>query len=299
MKKIIFSLIFSLGLTSTLAAKVKVVTTLPDLAALVSAVGGERVEVASIAKGYQDPHFVDPKPSYILKLQSADLLFKIGLGLELWLDPLAIGARNAKLRVVDCSRGVPLLEIPTSVDRSLGDIHAYGNPHIWLDPANGKIMLDTIAATLARTDPSNAAFYETNRAAYEKRLDSALSVWQEKLKPYAGTKVITYHNSWPYFNKRFGLVAVDYVEPKPGISPSPAHLNELAGQMKREGVGLILMEPYFSEKDPNLVARLTGARVLKLASSVGAFKGTEDYLLLFDYNVNLLVGALKGKGERP
>ncbi len=294
MKKTIFSLIFSLGLTSTLAAKVKVVTTLPDLAALVSAVGGERVEVTSIAKGYQDPHFVDAKPSYILKIQSADLLFKIGMGLELWLDPLMINARNAKLKVIDCSRGVPILEVPSNVDRSMGDIHAYGNPHIWLDPVNGKIILDSIAAALEKTDPANTSLYRTNRAEYQKKLDSALAVWQEKLKPYTGTKVVTYHNSWPYFGERFGLVRVGYVEPKPGIPPSPSHLKELIDQMKREKIKLILMEPYFSEKDPNLVAGQAGAKVLKLASSVGAFKGIDDYIAMFDYNVNLLDQTLKG-----
>ncbi len=298
MKKTIFSLIFSLGLTSALAAKVKVVTTLPDLAALVSAVGGERVEVTSIAKGYQDPHFVDPKPSYILKLQSADLLFKIGLGLELWLEPLVIGARNAKLKVVDCSRGVPLLEIPSSVDRSMGDIHPFGNPHIWLDPANGKIILDSIAAALERTDPAHALLYEANRVAYQKKLDSAMVVWEGRLKPYAGTKVVTYHNSWPYFNRRFGLVAVGFVEPKPGIPPSPSHLKDLTEQMKREGIKLILMEPYFSDKDPNLVARQVGAKVLVMASSVGAFKGTEDFIGMFDYNVNRLAQALKEAASR-
>lgn len=292
MKKIILNL--ALGLMAASAfAKVKVVTTLPDLADLVAVVGGSKVEVTSIAKGYQDPHFVDPKPSYILKIQSADLLFKVGLGLELWLDPLVISARNSGLKVIDCSRGVPLLEIPASVDRSLGDIHAYGNPHIWLDPANGKIMLDSIAAALSRTDPPNASFYEINRLAYQKKLDSAMAVWKAKLQPFAGTKVVTYHNSWVYFAKRFGLVPVGYIEPKPGIPPSPSHLKELIEQMKREGVRLILMEPYFSEKDPNLVARGTGAKVLKLASSVGAFKGTDDYIAMFDYNINLLARVLK------
>ncbi|MCI0329379.1 MAG: metal ABC transporter substrate-binding protein [candidate division Zixibacteria bacterium] len=294
MKKIIFSLMVSLVLVSSLAAKIKVVTTLPDLAALVSAVGGEWVEVTSIAKGYQDPHFVDPKPSYILKLQSADLLFKIGLGLELWLEPLVIGARNAKLKVVDCSRGVPLLEVPSSVDRSMGDIHPFGNPHIWLDPANGRVFLDSIAAALKRTNPANASFYEANRAAYSKKLDSALSVWEAKLKPYAGTKVVTYHNSWPYFGERFGLVRAGFLEPKPGIAPSPSHLKELIDQMKREKIKLILMEPYFSDKDPNFIARETGAKVVKLASMVGAFNGTNDCIAMFDYDVNLLAQALKG-----
>jgi len=299
MKTIFLIPLLLLTLSLGVFAKLKVVTTLPDLAVLVAAVGKDKVDVFSIAKGYQDPHFVDPKPSYILKLQSADICFKIGLGLELWLDPLITGARNAKLQIVDCSRGVPILEVPASVDRSMGDIHAYGNPHIWLDPGNGKIMLDTIAATLSRKDPANAAFYEANRVSYQMRLDSALAAWQEKLRPFAGAKVVTYHNSWPYFSKRFALQVIGYVEPKPGIPPSPSHLNGLATLMKREGVGLILMEPYFSEKDPNLVARLAGAKVLKLASSVGAFKGAEDYLSLFDYNVNLLAGALKGKEGKP
>lgn len=293
MKRAILGLILSLALGPAAFAKVKVVTTLPDLAALVSAVGGSRVEVSSIARGYQDPHFVDPKPSFILKIQSADLLFKVGLGLEAWLDPLITGARNARLSVVDCSRGVPLLEVPSAVDRSMGDIHPFGNPHIWLDPANGKIMLDSIAAALSRSDRSNASFYEANRAAYEKKLDSATTVWESRLKPYAGTKVITYHNSWPYFTERFGLVRAGYLEPKPGIPPSPSHLEELIEQMKRENIRMIIMEPYFSDKDPNMVARQTGAKVLALASSVGAFKGTDDYLSMFDYNVNLLVQALK------
>ncbi len=293
MRKIIFSTIFALLLASSLAAKVRVVTTLPDLAALVSAVGGGQVEVTSIARGYQDPHFVDPKPSYILKLQSADLLFKVGLGLEAWLDPLVIGARNANLKVVDCSRGVPLLEVPSSVDRSMGDIHPFGNPHIWLDPANGKIMLDSIAVALKQADPNHASFYEANRAAYQKKLDSAMTAWEEVLKPYVDTKVITYHNSWPYFAERFGLVRAGYLEPKPGIPPSPVHLKELIEQMKREKIKIIIMEPYFSDKDPNLVAHETGAKVLALASSVGAFKGTEDYILMLDYDVKLLAQALK------
>ncbi len=298
MKKIFSVLILSLVLTSVLSAKVKVVTTLPDLAALVSAVGGERVEVTSIAKGYQDPHFVDAKPSYILKIQSADLLFKIGMGLELWLDPLVINARNAKLKVIDCSRGVPVLEVPSNVDRSMGDIHAFGNPHIWLDPVNGKIILDSIAVALKQADPAHASFYDANRAAYQKKLDSAIVVWQDKLKPYKGVKVVTYHNSWPYFNHRFGLVAVGFVEPKPGIPPSPSHLEELAEQMKREGIKLILMEPYFSDKDPNLVARQVDGKVLTMASSVGAFKGTDDYIAMFDYNVNQLAQVLKEAASR-
>lgn len=293
MKKACSVLILLAALTSAALAKVKVVTTLPDLAALVSAVGGDQVEVTSIAKGYQDPHFVDPKPSYILKLQSADLLFKVGLGLEAWLDPLVTGARNARLKVVDCSRGVPLLEVPSAVDRSMGDIHPFGNPHIWLDPANGKIMLDSIAAALKQADPAHASLYEANRAAYQKKLDSAMTAWEGMLKPYAGTKVITYHNSWPYFAERFGLERAGYLEPKPGIPPSPVHLKELIEQMKRERIKIIIMEPYFSDKDPNLVAQETGAKVLALASSVGAFKGTEDYISMFDYDVKLLAQALK------
>ena len=293
MKRIISNLIFLLAVATIVSAKVKVVTTLPDLASLVSAVGRDRVEVTSIAKGYQDPHFVDPKPSFILKLQSADLLFKVGLGLEAWLDPLVIGARNSKLKVVDCSRGVLLLEIPTAVDRSMGDIHPFGNPHTWLDPTNGKIMLDSIASALGKTDPANASFYETNRAAYAKKLDSAMAVWETKLKPFSGTEVITYHNSWAYFAERFGLVRAGYLEPKPGIPPSPSHLNELIDQMKRENIKIIIMEPYFSDKEPNLVARETGAKVLALAPSVGALKGADDYIAMFDYDVNLLAKVLK------
>ena len=283
------------------AGKLKVITTTADLASLTKEVGSDRVEVTSIARGYQDPHFVEPKPSYLLLLKNADLLEAVGLDLEIgWLPPLLDQSRNNKIRpgsrgYLDLSRGVEILDRPTGpVNRSMGDVHPLGNPHYWLDPANAVRMAMLIEKKLEELDPANAEYYRTRLNNFKGKMNEANKRWMAALAPYRNAKIVTYHNSWPNFAKHFGLNVVGYVEPKPGIPPSPSHTFDLINMMKQQKVKVILMEPYFDVKTPQSIAQRTGAKLLVIYPSVGGAKsGTDDYFQLFDYNINNLVKALK------
>jgi zinc/manganese transport system substrate-binding protein len=280
------------------AAAVRVVTTTADLAAIAREVGGDRVDVAAIAAGFQDPHFVDAKPSYLLQLQRADLFVQVGLELEVGWAPTLVGnARNARILpgapgFVDASAGVAPLQIPSGADRGAGDIHPYGNPHYWLDPANGKQIAANIAAGLERVDPAGAAVYGQRRAEFDVRLDAALARWSERAGPLRDLPVVAYHNSWPYFERRFGFRVVGFVEPKPGIPPSGKYVAELAAEMKRQGVKLILMSTFYDQKTAKLVANLSGARVVTLANSVEGFPEVKSYFDLFETNLSRLLAAL-------
>ena len=282
------------------ASKLKVVTTTEDLAALTREVGGDHVEIEAIARGYQDPHFVEAKPSFILKLNRADLLIVVGLQLEIgWLPPLITQSRNPRIQLgtpgyLEVSQYCEILEIPTGqITRAMGDVHSLGNPHYWLDPQNGRRMAQGIANKLAEMRPQEAAYFQQRFQDFSNRLAAAEKVWDQKMAPYRGRRIVTYHKSWPNFTKRFGLEVIDYVEPKPGIPPSPSHTLELINQMRRENVKLILVEPYFDLKTPNAVARDTGGEVLVLLPSVGGEKEVTDYFKLFDYDINLLTAALE------
>jgi ABC-type Zn uptake system ZnuABC Zn-binding protein ZnuA len=285
------------------ASKLNVVGSTEDLAALAREIGGDRINVDSIAKGYQDPHFVEPKPSFVLKLQKADLLVVVGLQLEIgWLPPLITQSRNSKIQpdaagYLDASAFSHVLEIPAGqVTRAMGDVHPLGNPHYWLDPENGRRIAKALQDKLSSMQPADAAYFAGRYADFDKRLTAAEKVWDAKMAPYRGRKVITYHRSWPSFCDRFGLVVVDYVEPKPGIPPSPSHTLDLIGTIKREGIRLILVEPYFDLSTPNSIAEKTGGQVVVLMPSVGGVKEVTDYFQLFDYDINLLVNAFaKGK----
>ena len=299
MKKTLLLILFSLVSTAPASGAVKVVTSLQDFASIAAAVGGERVETFSLAKGYQDPHFVEPKPSFVLKLSRADLLIAAGLDLEIgYLPPLLDQSRNEKIRPgrpghLDASAGCDILERPTGVvTRAMGDVHPFGNPHYWLDPSNGRVIARSIAARLSSLDPAGAAEYRANLAAFEARLTEAEKRWDSVLGPFAGTEVVTYHNSWPNFLKRFRLTAAGYIEPKPGIPPSPAHIVELIKMMPQKKIPVILMEPYFDQKTPKSIAQRTGALLLMFIPSVGGVPEAKDYISLFDYDVKLLSGAL-------
>ena len=297
-------LLSTLVLAATAAraeARIRVVTTTQDLADLARNIGGNLVEVQSITKGYQNPHTVDARPSYILLLRNADLFVQIGLDLEVaWAPSLLEGSRNPKIMkgqpgFVDASAGIPVIrDISGPVDRSMGDVHPFGNPHYHLDPANIKIMGRNIAEGLKRIDPAHAATYEANLVAYVKRLSEASRQWGILAASLRGQKVVTYHNSWPYFARRFGLVVVDHVEPKAGIAPSAAHLSRLIQTMKRDQVKVIIMEPYFDSRVPEMVARETGARVVQLPPMVGGESGTDSYINLMTHDLQKLVQALKG-----
>lgn len=286
-------------------AAIKVVTTTEDLAALAREIGGDRVEVEAIARGFQDPHFVEAKPSFILKLYSADLLVVVGRELEVaWLPPLITQSRNSKIQpgaagYLDASLTASILDIPTGqITRAMGDVHPLGNPHYWLDPDNGLAMAKALQLKLSELSTKDAGYFAARYADFASRIAAAKARWQAALAPYRGLKVVTYHRSWPNFADEFGLDVVGYVEPKPGIPPSPAHTLTLIEEMKRQNVKLILMEPYFDQKTPNAIARETGASVVVMLPSVGGTKDVKTYIDLFDYDVNLLTSAIVETASR-
>jgi zinc/manganese transport system substrate-binding protein len=288
--------------TAWAAGKLNVVTTTADLAALTQEVGGDRVSVQSIAKGYQDPHFVEAKPSFLLLLQRADLLVSVGLHLEIgWLPPLISQCGNARVQVnapgyLDASQFAEILELPTGpVSRAQGDVHPLGNPHYWLDPENGRRVARGIASKLAQLRPADAPYFEQRFQDFSRRLTEAEKRWDAQMQPYRGRKVITYHRSWPNFTRRFGLQDMGEIEPRPGIPPSPRHTIELMEMMKREGVKVILVEPYFDMRTPNSIASATGAKVVELLPSVGGEKEVTDYFKLFDYDLGALSRAFQGQ----
>ena len=281
-------------------AAIKVVATTEDLASLAREVGGDKVQVDALAKGYQDPHFVDPKPSFILQVSRADLLIAVGRELEIgWLPPLISSGRNAKIQpgasgYLDASQNVKILEIPTGqITRAMGDVHPSGNPHYWLDPDNGRKIAQSIRDKLSELSPNDKAYFAQRYADFDKRLAEAQKKWDATMAPYKGTKLVTYHRSWPNFMERFGLNVMGYVEPKPGIPPSPSHTLDLIGEMKNQDVKLIVVEPYFDLKTPQAIANQVGGKVLVLAPSVGGTKEASDYIQLFEYDVNLLASTLK------
>jgi len=301
------------GIVTLLAArpvgaqgKLNVMATTEDLASIAREVGGDRVTIDSIAKGYQDPHFVEAKPSFILKLQKADLLVVVGKELEIgWLPPPIQQSRNAKIQAgadgyLDASLHALILEIPQGqITRAMGDVHPQGNPHYWLDPENAKIIAKDVAAKFSQLRANDRAYFEQRLADFTARLDAAEKRWLAQMAPFKGTKVVTYHRSFPNFAERFGLNVIGYVEPRPGIPPSPSHTLDLIQEMKRQQIKVILMEPYFDQKTPNSIASQTGAQVLVMPPSVGGEKTVTDYFKLFDYNINLLANALKQAGVKP
>ena len=285
--------------------KLNVMTTTEDLASIAREITGDHATVESISRGYQDPHFVEAKPSFILKLQKVDVLVVVGRELEIgWLPPLIQQSRNSKIQpgsagYLDASLQASILEVPTGqVTRAMGDVHPLGNPHYWMDPENGKRVGKSIADKLSELRPNDKAFFQQRLADFTARLDVAEKRWLAQMAPSKGTKVVTYHRSFPNFAERFGLDIIGYVEPKPGIPPSPRHTLDLINEMKRQNVKVVLVEPYFDMKTPNAIGRDTGAQVLVMPPSVGGVKEITDYFTLFDYDINLLVGAIKKSGAK-
>ncbi len=301
----LLAIVVGLGLASPLPGAINVVATTEDLAALTREVGGDRVKVEALAKGYQDPHFVEPKPSFILKLHRADLLVVVGRELEAaWLPALVLRSRNAKIqpgaeRYLDASLTARILDVPQGpITRAMGDVHPLGNPHYWLDPGNGERIAEAIRAKLSQISPGDAAFFAERLAAFQARLAEAEARWNGLLAPFKGLQIVTYHRSWPNLCERFGLDVVGYVEPRAGIPPSPGHLLALIQKMRRLRVPILVVEPYFDLKTPQKVARDTGAEVVVLLPSVKGEKQVTGYIELFDHNVAKLVAAIeRSRGE--
>ena len=296
--KIVFIFLVCMSTSTVYGTKINVVTTTADLKSITELIGSDKVEVSSIATGYQNPHFVDPKPSYIIKLSRADMFVTVGLDLETgWSPQLLSSSRNPKIQkgsngYVDASIGVILLQVPSSINRGEGDIHIYGNPHYWLDPVNGKQIAKNICDGLEKISPENKAFFEANLNAFNTKIDLKLKEWTMKISPYRGAKIIAYHNEWCYFEQRFGLVIVDFMEPKPGIPPTPTQLVKIISEVKRNAIKLIISSPYFTTSSSDVVSQQTGAKTIVLGTSVGAFDTIKDYFDLFDYNIDKLIKGL-------
>lgn len=301
--KILASLGVAFVLSSSAAtAQIRVVATTPDLASIAREIGGSTANVTALAKPTEDAHFVDAKPSHVVTLNRADVLIEGGAELELgWLPPLLENSRNAKIgagapgRVV-ASQGIRLMEIPTSFDRSKGDIHALGNPHFLVDPMNAKIVAGNIAQHFAQVDPKNAAAYRANLAKFNSTIDSKMTEWQRLLAPYRGAKIITYHKDYGYFANRFGIQIVENLEPKPGISPSPAHLASVIGTMKSTGARVILVQPFQNRRTAETVARQAGGVVLDVSQQPGGRPNTNSYFDMIDNTVRSLATSLGAKG---
>src|SRR5436190_2687718 len=286
-------------------AQLNVITATEDLASLAQEVGGDKIKVESLARGYQDPHFVEAKPSFVLKLNKADLLIVVGRELEIgWLPVLITQSRNSKIQpggpgYLDASLTAKILELPTGqITRAMGDVHPMGNPHYWLDPENGRRIAKAILEKFSQMDSKNASYFAQREADFEKRLTEAQARWKAAMAPYNKVKVVTYHRSWANFADAFGLDVIGYVEPKPGIPPTPQHTLDVIQAIKAQNVKVIIVEPYFDTKTPNSIAAATGAKVLVMPPSVGGVPAATDYFKLFDADVNMLIAAIKETGGR-
>ncbi len=320
------------------AAPLKVVATIPDLGALAGEIGGDQVTVSVLAKGTEDAHFVEAKPSFIKLLSQADVYLQVGMELELGYAPLLLqNARNGRILPsgeahIDCSVAIKPLDVPkVQVDRSMGDVHPFGNPHYLTDPLNGLRVADLIRERLARLRPAKAPYFQSRYDSFRQRIgealvgkelakkydfeklatlhengklidflkkkdeDKQLGGWIGAMAPYMETKVVVDHNLWSYFARRFGFVVLATLEPKPGVQPTTGHLNEVIKTMKAENVKVILSAPYYDPRHAKFVSENTGAKVLSMAHEVGAREGAGDYFSMIDYDVKQIVTALGGK----
>ena len=284
MKKYLISLVAAVfaGVMPLSAAPIKIAAALPDLGSIASYVGGDKVDVFAIGRNNANPHAVEVLPSYMIRVSRAAMYLKVGLALDQWSNAIIDGSRNSKLLVVDCSNGVPVLQKPAGkVDASMGDVHPDGNPHYWLDPANGVVVAGNVLAALTKADPANAQYYEKNYEQFKAETEKRLVGWKDALSNVPGKKVISYHSSWVYFASAFGLSVVGNVEPLPGIPPTAKHLAELVTMIKRDGIAVLLQEMYFSDDAPQFLARQTGIKVYKFSPSCDNVK-SDSYFRHFD-----------------
>lgn len=285
--------------------QVRVVTTSTTFSSLVEAIGGENVTVDAISPPCDDIHFIEPRPSDILKLARAHAFVHAGLDLELWRFPLVEASRNRAVFVggrgeIDLSRGIELLEVPTrKLSRAEGDIHVYGNPHYWMDPDNLPIMAAAIANRLSELAPEHAEAFESNREALVARVAEADEEWKRILEPHRGASFVPYHRDWPYFARHFGLGTGLWLEPKPNIPPSAKHLQQVIGIMREQGLRILVREPFHPRKTAQTVARATGARSVLLYQHAGCHPGTDDYVAMLDANVRALAEAFDGREAGP
>jgi ABC-type Zn uptake system ZnuABC Zn-binding protein ZnuA len=275
------------------------VTTSTDLRSLVEAVGGDRVRVVSLAPPVHEPHVVEVKPGQLADLKAAALLVRIGLDHEPWLARVLRAANEPRLAPggpasLDTSRGIELLQAETArVRPERGThVHGFGNTHYWLDPENARPITAGILAALIRLAPADRAHFEDRRRRFLEQLDAGLARWSRAMAPYRGTRIVVYHETWPYFARRFGLTVVAAVEPTPGVPPSPSSLASLIQRMKDARIPLLIAEPSANASVTGQVAARSGARAVTLLPSVGADPEARDFIALFDLNIKRLTEAL-------
>lgn len=286
--------ILLLALPLAALAKVNVVTSTSDLAYFARVVGGDAVEVTAIASPTADIHFVEARPSQMVKVSRADIVFKVGLELDLWMDKIVDGSRNNAVKIVDCSQYIQPLEVPSfKADARYGDLHRFGNPHYWLGPQNVAPITQAILEGLKAVDPARAALFEENRRQFLDTLMAGLKALQPKVDSLKNVEIVYYHDSWPYFNEYTGLRAVDFIEPYPGVTPSPSHIKDLHQLIGGHTIRLIGVEPYFDHRVPERIAANTGAVVITLYPSIGGRAESESYLQWFQGNVDALLGGLR------
>lgn len=309
MKSKLFNLISLIAFTGALcgwatpahAEKIRIVATLTDLADFARAVGGDRVEVRSLATGVEDTHGVPMKPSYVPMMNRADLLILEGLDSEhAFLPALMEASKNPRIQkgtpgYVDCSQGIVPRDVPKSTDHYQGDVHPYGNPHYTLDPVLAKTAIENIYNALVAFAPQYEAEFTHNRDAYFAKLDAKIAEWKTEFKPFKGLKFVSYHEHWPYFAERFGLDFFGTIELKPGIDPTPRHIEELSRAMKSEHVPIVVREPQFPEKVPKNIAEQTGATMVTLPIMPGGVPNTETYIKMMDYIVHTMVTAVQAR----
>ena len=297
--RLLASLLLVFGAFASAQAKLNVVATLPDFGSLARDIGGDKVNVITLAKPTEDPHFVDARPSFVVSLRNADVLIDGGAELEIgWLPPLLQNARNPKIEIgkpgrVQASEGIRLMDVPATATRAAGDVHALGNPHFMSDPIIAKAVAQHIAQSFSALDPADAAFYDANYKKFEATINAKLQEWGTAMLPFKGQHVVAYHDSWPYFAHRFGLNIDIFLEPKPGIPPSPSHLTEVIAQMKAQHIKVIMVEPFHDRRIAEKVASATGAKVVEVSQFPGGLPGTDSYVKLIDTLVSRLAAALK------
>lgn len=293
MKQLTYVLLILFLTVNVAAAKLKVVASTSDLAYFAEIIGGDKIEVFRIAPPNADIHFIEVRPSYMVTVKKADVALKVGLELDSWMDRIIDGSRNGNLRIVDCSKYIEPLEVPSfKADARYGDLHRYGNPHYWLSPNNLPAIFQAIEEGLAGSDPANAEFYSANSQEFLSALRQSVDSIMPQLAALAGKEVIYYHNSWPYFNKFVGLAAAGFIEPYPGVPPSPSHIAKLVKLIKEKNIPLIVMEPYFDRRVPEKLAIETGARLVVLYPSIGGRRSDENYFEWLRGNIDALLEAL-------
>jgi ABC-type Zn uptake system ZnuABC Zn-binding protein ZnuA len=290
-----------MGAMPAYAAKIRIVTTLTDLADFSRAVGGDLVEVSSLATGVEDTHGVPMKPSFVPIMNRADLMILVGLECEhAFLPALLEASKNLRIQrdrsgYVDCSKGIIPRDVPKSTDHSAGDVHPYGNPHYMLDPVLAKVVIANIYNALVNVAPQYQAEFTRNRDAYLAKLNAKIAEWEKEAKPLKGTKFVSYHEHWAYFAARFGMEYVGTIELRPGIDPTPRHIEELVSSMKAGHVPIVVREPQFPEKVPERIAEQTGATMVVLPIMPGGVPYTETYIKMMDYIIHTMVTAVQAR----